>query len=57
MPQRVKNSIDSHAYIKAFEKIGQMPSSHCEIICFIAVVTSIAMERFCHKEPSPGTYD
>ena len=24
---------------------------------FITEVTSIAMERFCHKEPSPGTYD
>jgi hypothetical protein len=49
-------SIDIHAYIKAW-KIKQMLSSHCQITCFITVITSIAMERFCHKEISPGKYD
>jgi hypothetical protein len=38
-------------------KIGQMLSSHRKIACSITVVTSIAMERFCDKESSPGTYD
>ena len=54
---RVTNSIDSHASMKAFEKIGQMRSSLRQIICSITVVTSLAMENFCYKELSPSTYD
>jgi hypothetical protein len=42
---------------QSFWKIGQMISSHRQINCSITVVTSLAMARFFHKEPSPSTYD